>query len=129
MQQTNYKKPGFIYFFQELYAQKADKIIMLTSYCKPPQPILQPFVDSYILCSSGGEIITMHGSWSATHHASLIFYLADKTVHYNQNGDLSALGSRHGCMVGLLSHSNGNIRFQGGKFHFIDPLFFFPVDP
>ncbi len=89
---------------------------MITNYFIPPHPLLQPFVDDYVLSTSEGKKITINGSWPASNETSLVFYMADQPSHLTGGGAVSSLLNKHGCIVGLLSHSNGIVSFRG-KYH------------
>lgn len=58
---------------------------MITNYLISPHPILQSFVDNYILSTSNNEKLIFGNHWPASHETSLIFYMADKPGHINAN--------------------------------------------
>ncbi len=86
---------------------------MITNYFISPHLLLQPFVDNYILCTSEGKKITLRGAWPASNETSFVFYLADQPCHHINEDISSALQNKNGCIIGLLSHSNGVVSFNG----------------
>lgn len=94
---------------------------MITNYFIPPHPLLQPFVDNYVLCTSHDQKVTNKGIWPASNETSLIFYLAD-TPYHDVGEALSPLQNTRGCFVGLQSRSNGVVRFHGVYHTFIIQL-------
>ena len=86
---------------------------IIANYFIAPHPLLQSFVDDYILSTSEGEKVTLNGAWPASNETSLIFYMADRPSHHTAEGVISSLQNKHGCVVGLLSQCNGVVSFEG----------------
>ena len=55
----------------------------------------------------------MSGNWPASNETSLSFCMADQPYHYTNEHKVSALQNKHGCIIGLLSHCNGIVSFNG----------------
>ncbi|MHA4846951.1 helix-turn-helix domain-containing protein [Flavitalea antarctica] len=86
---------------------------MITNFFIPPHPSLSHFIDNYILSTSHGKKITLRSSWPASNETSLVFHLSDQPYHYTSEGELSPLNKERGSIIGLLSHSNGSVSFNG----------------
>jgi AraC-like DNA-binding protein len=92
---------------------------LITNFSITPHPSLQQFVDNYILSTSHGKKITLKSTWPASNETSLIFYMSDQPYHYSNEGTASPLQNERGCIVGLLSHCNGVVSFNGVYHTFI----------
>jgi predicted transcriptional regulator with HTH domain len=86
---------------------------LITNYLIPAHPLLQPFVDNYVLSSSNGEKVTLKGPWPASNETSIIFYMADHPYHYTSEQVASPLQHYRGCIVGIQSRCNGIVSFSG----------------
>jgi AraC-like DNA-binding protein len=92
---------------------------LIINYFISPHPSLQLYVDSYILCTSGGEKVTLKGSWAASNETSLIFYMADRPSLKTSEDKVSQLQSERGCIIGLQPQCNGVVSFTGVYHTFI----------
>lgn len=92
---------------------------VITNYFILPHPSLQLFVDSYVLCTSNGKVVTLRSNWPASNETSLVFYMSDYPCHTTTEGGSSSLQSNNGCIIGLLSRNNGFVSFSGVYHTFI----------
>lgn len=91
---------------------------MITDYYISPHPSLQPFINNYILSTSGDEKITFGNQWPASHETSLIFNLANKPRHATEINAV-LFSSKDVCVVGLQTKPNGFVHFSGRYHTFI----------
>jgi AraC-like DNA-binding protein len=94
---------------------------MMTDYYIPPHPLLQPFVDTYILSTSHEEKVAFTGQWPASHETSIVFSLADKPVHLHNEKESSFWNTNH-SIIGLQTEPNGTVQFSGQYHTFIIQL-------
>lgn len=86
---------------------------MIKNYIIPPHPDLLAFVDNYILSTSENKIITIKSYWPASNETSLLFNLAGLPEHHYDEHTSSLFTNKHQCVVGLLTHCNGIVQFNG----------------
>ena len=86
---------------------------MLKTYFITPHPLLRAFVDVYIRSTSGGHIVTFGGNWPASNESTLIFYRGDLPGHYDSPHPDCVLSGKENCLVGLLTGTNGRMKFEG----------------
>ncbi len=93
--------------------------MVLTNYIILPHPLLQIFVDHYILSTSEGKIITLYNTWPASNETSLVFYMANQPIHSSGAFLHSALQDRCGCIIGLQSGCKVIVSFKGVYYTFL----------
>ena len=85
---------------------------MINNYCIYPSPVLQPFVNQYILATSEGKRVTYTSQWPAAYEVVMLFYLQDQPLH-NTGFTESALSGKNNYVVGPVTHDNGTVYFDG----------------
>lgn len=119
-----------------MYIRITNAGVLLTNYFIQPDVALSAFVDNYILCTSGEDMVSFNSYWPASNETSLVFYLRDQPQHYGADAKNASLQDKQHCIIGLLTRRNGIVSFQGRYHTFIihfkangfNKIFHFPAN-